>query len=163
MPWNDPNEAPFDVGDVITSDTMKDYVRDNLLELKDPPTDSVLHSESPNYSLAAGAIDFVDIDATDLRLDITPSGDTLMVGFVGFFNNPVKLDFTINGTRFAGSNGLAEKDGTNNDTISFVVLVTGLTPGTAYTLKMQWKSGGTYSSILQSSTNPVHFWAREVS
>lgn len=158
---------------LIASD-LNTHLRDNLDALKSPPTDHYELNEASDYTTTSTT--FVDVDGTNLSLTITPTSDTVMIGFNGAIANNtatgvVYLDVDINGSRFAGDDGILAITSTGAGQVlngSFVVIATGLTPDTAYTFKLQWKqSGGTGKmwAGAGSAGADLHpqFWVREVS
>jgi hypothetical protein len=174
MAWTDP--AEWNVGDVLTKDRLNQDIRDNLIALKTPPSANFEADEASNYTTTSTV--FVDVDATEgkFQLTIETAGGDVMVGFVGtceiITNNRLYFDIDVDGTRKAGDDGICfqewnSADSADEDTvISFVYLVTGLTPG-SHTFKLQWRVNGGTGILFAGATNnkAVHpqFWVREVS
>lgn len=76
MAWNDPNEVDWDVGDVLTADSLQSYVRDNLLALRALNFATQRHDLSSNISTLSTS--FVDIDITNLKVELNISSDRLL-------------------------------------------------------------------------------------
>lgn len=162
-------------GETVTAALLNTHLRDNLIALKDPPTDSYNVNEASDYNTTSTT--FVDIDATDLALTITTTGGDVLVGFSGSIEENtgalefVYLDVAVDGTRRGGDDGIlmiGNTVSTEPQVMSFVYLVTGLSAG-SHTFKLQWKvsAGGdaTMWAGAGTSEKDVHpqFWAREVS
>lgn len=174
MTWTDPNLVNWDVGDPITSADMKAYVRDNLLELKDPPSAEYTLNETSDYTTTSTT--FVDVDSTNLALTINTNGGDVLVVFNGSFkcsqSMKISLDIEVDGTRHAGDDGLIQHGVYNSaaasqPSISFVYLIKDLEAG-SHTFKLQWKVNtgtGTLYAGAGTSGEDLHpqFWVREVS
>lgn len=169
MVWNDPMEPSWDVGDALTSADVKKYLRDNLLALKEPPTDSYVLDETADYTTTN--TQFVDIDSDELALQIHTKEGDVMVHFHGTVNisGSVYFDILVDESREGGDDGIVRY--TNNTTqpqvVSFTRLITGLAEG-VHDFVLQWKvASGTATLYAGAGTNnlDVHpqFWVREVS
>lgn len=167
MVWTDPNLVNWEVGDALTSADMKTYVRDNLLALKNPPTE--LYTGRPSYSTTSTAM--VYIDATNLNKTIeTTGGDVLIILQGGFFLNSLAdyifVDFEIDGSLESQSNdGLwysMSSNGSYDRKMGTVLrLVQGLAAG-SHTIKPKWRvTGGT--GTLGNILRDVQFIVRELS
>jgi len=143
MAWTAPTTRA--TGDLITASIYNGDLVDNLLALKDPPYAEYVLDEGADYTTTSST--FVDIDNTNLSLDLTITGDTVLVGFIGSFrgNNLVFIDVSVDSSRVAGDDGIFGQ-GTFNTLpglpANFVLPVTGLTPGLR-NFKLQWKTNGT--------------------
>jgi hypothetical protein len=160
----------WSVDELVTASDLNTHLRDNLNALKAPPSASVVLNQASDYTTSNTS--FVDIDATTLALTITTTGGDVFVhfhGVVGISAGGVCLDFTIDGTRHAGDDGIMRSGSPNEgETLSFTRLVMGLSAG-SHVFKLQWKttSGGTATLYAGAGTAnfDVHaqFWARELS
>lgn len=175
MAWTEPKT--WTAEPLVASD-LNTHLRDNLNEIKDPPTDHYEPNELTDYSTTSAS--FVNVDGTNLALTITTSGGDVMVAFHGYVrpgNNSDQVYFDVEldtvGNRIGGDDGIiaamrAASGGTpTRIPISFVRLITGLAAG-SHTFKLQWKvSGGTGELYAGAGTSGAdlhpQFWVREVS
>jgi hypothetical protein len=166
--WTTP--ATWAVDQLVSADDLNTLVRDNLNALKTPPSAHYECDEGSDY--ATNSTSFTDVDATHLALTITTAGGDVFVGFHGNVacNQRVFFDVYVDSARIGGDDGII-RNGSNgqNDPISFVRLVSGLSAG-AHTFKLQWKVGGTSPSATLyagagTASFDVHpqFWVREMS
>jgi hypothetical protein len=134
-------------------------------------TTSYVFNDSADWQ--TNSTSFVNIDGTDLSLDITTTGKPVLVGFHGTFLGSttlnVFLDFTVGGTLFGGDSGIVKQNVTTTgfETVSFIALVTGLSAA-LHTFNMQWRvSTGTVTLYAGAgtATNDLHgqFWVQEIS
>lgn len=88
---------------------------------------------------------FDDVDPTNLSLTICTSGGDVLVSYSGgYLNNiPTYFDIDIDGTRFAGDDGIWRGQSVSPN---FSILVPGLSAGN-HTFKLQWKTGGANSKL----------------
>lgn len=164
MAWTSPKTW---TAEPLTSSDLNTHLRDNLNALKDPPSNKYTFNDSADWTTTSTS--FVDIDTTDLSLAITTYGGDVLVHFFGTTTTSagqIFFDFTVDGTRNGGDDGLVRVPSTLTPT-SFTVLVEGLSAA-SHTFKMQWKvSSGTATLYAGAGTasNDVHgqFWVREVS
>ena len=149
--WTTP--ATFSTGQLVAASDLNTYVRDNTSYLLNRPLGAIKRDNNADYTTTSTT--FVDIDGTNLAITLTPSGSAILMGFTGMSYwvtafGPM-FDFTIDGVRYAsaGQDGLGQgvlASGTQYACpITLTALATGLTPGVAHTVKIQWKtrSGGT--------------------
>lgn len=164
--------------DLVDAADLNEQLRDNLEALKDPPSDSYVADEATNY--ATDSTSWVDVDDTNMALQITTHGGDIMIGFHGNLKrksgNADYACFNVdyNGSKVAGGDGIlaSSQVGPGVPTpVSFVRLLTGLDAGT-YTFKLQWKvlTGGVgYGVAMYSGDGDANwdmhpqFWVREVS
>jgi hypothetical protein len=170
MAWTTPRT--WAVGEAITADLLNEQLRDNLAELKDPPSANYELNEASDYTTTSTS--FVDVDATSgkLSLTITTNGGDVLVHFEGAIainsSNKVYLEIDIDGVPVGGDDGInVGKHGINPHVVSFTRLITGLSTG-SHTFKLQWKvSAGTATLYAGAGTLglDVHpqFWVRELS
>lgn len=179
MTWTTPKTW---TSEPLLSSDLNTQLRDNLEALKSPPTDIFTTDNGTNYSI--GNVGWADVDATDFSLTITPSGDTVLIGFRGVVTYTTDadgfafLDVELNNTtRLGGDDGLAVVETkapsggiiTNTETVAFLHLLTGLTPNQQITLKLKAKITNGFS-VLVYGNNPAstispsaQFWVREIS
>ena len=178
MAWTTPKTW---VSEPLLSSDLNTHLRDNLQALKEPPTDIFTADGGTDYSIGVGG--WADFSATDFNLSITPTGDTVLIGFSGVITYTTDYDgyayFDIllnNSSRLGGVDGLAAIETKanggiirNTETVSFFYLLTGLTPNEEITLKLQGKiTYGFGVSIHANETGGQgatvsQFWVREVS
>lgn len=178
MAWTTPKTW---VSEPLLSSDLNTHLRDNLQALKDPPTAIFTADGGTDYTVGIGG--WADVDATDFKLSITPTGDTVLIGFSGVvtyttdFDGYAYLDVLLdNAARLGGTDGLAAIETkasggivSNTETCSFFYLLTGLTPNQEITLKLQAKiSNGFGVSIHANEAGGAgatvsQFWVREVS
>lgn len=171
MAWTAPKTW---TSDLVTVADFNAQIRDNLIELKDPPGDFYDVDELADYTTTSTS--FTDVDATNLALTITTNGGDVMIWFNGTFavtsNNPFFLDVDVDGARAAGDDGIISVrqslTAVNGAVpMSFVFWVTGLTAG-SHTFKLQWKTAAgtvTLHAGAGTSNGNLHpqFGVREVS
>jgi hypothetical protein len=155
----------------VTADLLNAHLRDNLNALKAPPSAHFEANETSDYTTTSTT--FVDVDATNLTLTITPTGQEVMVHCHGNVISSdswgrVFFDVAVDGSRIGGDDGIVQIQGNITPAFSFTRLITGLTAGQAHTFKLQWKVGsytGTLFAGAGTSGKDTHpqFWVREVS
>lgn len=163
MAWTTP--LTWSAGSVVSAANLNEQVRDNHNYLISRPHQRIIRAVS-DYSTTSTT--FVNIDATNLSIDLTTSGTAVLVGFNGVIRQTesVYLDLNVDGTRYANTTngiGIATISSTANDQLSgFVVLVTGLSVG-SHQFRPMWRvASGTGVLRSASSSSPVCFWAVEV-
>lgn len=164
MAWTDPKTW---TAEVLTSSDLNTHLRDNLNALKDPPSNKYTFNDSADWTTSSTS--YANIDGTDLSLTITTYGGDVMVHFHGTMSNATQgcLDFTIDGVRHGGDDGLVRTPNTLC-TVAFTVLVEGLSAA-SHTFVMQWKASTAAALILYAGAGTVNndlhgqFWVREVS
>lgn len=174
MAWTAP--VTWVNGQQIDPSDFNQELRDNMMELKDPPSDNHEVDEASDYTTTSTS--WAGVDPTDLTMTITTTGGDVIVGFMASVDNNtagerVHFDVLQNSVvRFADDDGICVFEmpfGTASrpQVVSFVYLRTGLAAD-IYTFRLQWKvSGGTAKMYAGAGTSgyDVHpqFWAREVS
>lgn len=145
-------------GDGATGGTY----RGRALVLADLPgtiqtSDVYTLNEASNYTTTSTT--WVDIDGTNLALTITPTGTRVFLWFDCNVKNTsagtptvyfdIEQDDGVTQARIGGDDGLQFAIVTSTDggsdqysPVAFNRMVTGLTPGTAYTFSLQWKTVG---------------------
>lgn len=169
MAWTTPRT--WAVGEAITADLLNTHLRDNLSELKDPPSASYALDESSDYTTTSTS--FVDVDATNLSFTINTTGGDVMAHFHGTVDGlgaySYYFDIDVDGTRIGLDDGIYETQHSSAaaNGLSFTRLITGLAAG-SHTFKLQWKVEGGTGKLYAgagTSTHNAHgqFWVREVS
>ena len=167
MAWTTP-KTDWVAGNAVTAALMNN-IGENLVALKAPPSAAYVVDAGSNYTTTSAT--FVDVDVTNLALTITTTGGDVMVHFHGVVDHSttgiVYLDVDVDGARTAGDDGLAGMAGTDENTVSFTRLISGLSAG-AHTFKLQWKTSTSTATIyagVPASSRDWHpqFWVREVS
>lgn len=134
--------------------------------------DNYVTNEGADYTTSSTS--FVDIDATNLNLQLTTNGGDILIGFYGTVRNTTinlhtYLDIEINGTVVGGDDGLVfllQEVAAKGQVMSLTHLAVGLPAGT-HNIKLQWKvAGGTATIFAGAGTanQDIHpqFWAKEI-
>lgn len=164
MAWTTPKTW---TAEVLTSSDMNTHLRDNLDALKNPPTDDFTTTADESTTSAT----FVDVDATDWSLDITPAGTEVWIfarlNVTHTTTGDIYFDIIKDGTTLASggeTNGIAgvTPGASDFDTVDLIYRWTGLTANTAVNFKLQWRTSVATASI--GGTNFDSWWAvREMS
>lgn len=164
--WTTPRN--WIANELIDEDILNEQIRDNMIALKDPPSDSYVLDEVAEYS---GAAVWADIDAGNLSFTLVTGGGDVMVSFAGTFYTTagtlaIYLDVDVDGGRIAGDDGIiAESVTTTARSITFTRLIEGLAADT-HVFTLQWNAPANARLAAGSgAAHDVHaqFWAREVS
>jgi hypothetical protein len=165
MAWTQPKTWS---SEPLTSSDLNTHLRDNLEELKDPPSEQYVLNQGTDYTTTSTS--WVNVDNTNLAFTLTTNGGDVLVHVhlpVVGSGGIVYLDLEVDGTRLAGDDGLARAAAGGVAIVSFTRLITGLAAG-SHTIKLQWKVGagtGTIYAGAGTSGNDLHgqMWVREVS
>lgn len=167
MAWTQPKTWS---SEPLTSSDLNTHLRDNLEELKDPPSGDYTLNEVSDYTTTSTT--FVDVDATNLSVTLTTNGGDVFVFFaplVGLGSSQVVFfDLDVDGTGLGGDDGIvAAVPSGVGIAIPVMAMITGLAAG-SHTIKLQWKvSGGTATLYAGAGTSngDVHpqFIVREMS
>jgi len=140
----------WSTGEALTAADLNANVRDNVTALKSPPTDTYILDGGTNYSTTSAT--FVDVDATNLELEITTTGGDILVWLnasvqIGAASAAVYLEILVNTVPQGGQSGiagvLAAASPNTVHHFGMTRLLTGL-PAATYTIKLQWRvSAGT--------------------
>lgn len=160
MAWTTPKNWS---ATLVTVADLNTHIRDNLNALKTPPQD--IYSTGAYAGASTTSSTFVNIDATNLSLDITTTGGRLAILFSAEVYSSsgaqrAYFDFSINGGRIGHASY-----GLGNVNIAAVseyytvnlFIVTGAQAAGSYNVKPMWlvNSGGT----INLSTNVLfHIW-----
>lgn len=158
-------------GELITSAIWNQDITNNILALKNPPSDSVEGDNSTDYTTTSDT--FTDVDP-DLSLDVATQGGDLYVHFHGglrLTSHSVYFDLKLNAVRMGGDDGICAVYGTigagDAGGVSFTRRLYGLVADD-YNIVLQWKvtTGATATLYAGAGTSggDMHpqFWAREV-
>lgn len=166
MAWTTPSSQT--TGTLITASIWNTDIVDNLIALKDPPSDYYTLNEGANYTTTSTS--FVDVDAVNLALTITTTGGDVFVGFHGVVANgsaEVFFDVDQDGARIGGDDGIIRVDHGGDPSDCCFVRQIENPSAASHTYKLQWKvlSGtGTLYAGAGTSNLDVHpqFWVREL-
>lgn len=144
MSWSSPQTW---TSALVTVAEFNEQIRDNLLALKDPPTDLYDVNEGADYTTTSDT--FTNVDATDLSLTIETGGGDVLVTFFGSMRNTnggggFALNFTVDGTPFAAEDGLLSTGAssiTGSLPVAFAVWVQSLSAG-SHTFNLTFKRMG---------------------
>lgn len=169
MAWTAP--ATYVASAVLTAANLN-LVRDNLIALKDPPSNIVTNSSMPT-AITTNSTTFVDASTTYLQAVITTVATSdIAVGatftlncnnVAGTYRN-VYFDLMRNGTSVSGANGIHRAYGDAN--MYFPVTLFWWLPAIAagtHTIKLRWRVVGTATALITLDTHYTQFWAREMS
>lgn len=169
MPWNTP--ITWVASQVVTAPNLNEQIRDNLLYLVSRPKQAIRRINAAVYTTTSTS--FVNIDATNLSIDLTLVSGNVLVCFQAAtvvdatYTGNAAVDFSIDGTRHANTtNGfgfaLGAGTGANGTIINYVVPVTGLSVG-SHQFRAMWRTNAA-TAMLQSAstTSPIFFGVIEV-
>ena len=144
--WTTPKTFAED--EVLTYLDVNTYLSDNTEFLFDRPSDEYVVDGGTDYTTTSTT--FVDVDATNLKLEITSGGSHLLVhGHIILSNVSVSayvyLDIEVNGVRQGGQAGIVgmrSVSANDRTTVTFSRLLD--LPADDYEIKLQWRvSAGT--------------------
>jgi hypothetical protein len=162
MAWTTP--ITWTAGTVVGAANLNEQLRDNFNYLLSRPRQAIKRTAGADYTTTSTS--FVNIDATNLSINLTMSGSAVLVAFSGVLRQTesVFLDFSVDGTRHANTSngiGVATLTSTANDQLAgYTILVTGLSVG-SHTFNAMWRvASGT--GVLRAINSPVFFSVIEV-
>lgn len=172
MAWTAPKT--WESGEIVTAAGLNEQLSDNLTFLKTALDNNTSYTADEGADYTTTSATFEDVDATNLALTITTTGNVL-VGFSGSFvsssaGETIYLNVDVDGTDHFNDSGLVAGIGTATShvfNVSFVVLITGLTDG-EHTFKLRWRrfNSGTLTLYAGAGTAnyDLHpqFWVQEV-
>jgi len=174
MAWTTPRT--WTLGELITKTIMDTHVRDNLLALKEPPSDQVIRNNLGVYTTTSTTL--VAVDSANLKVTLTTYGGDVLVWFVGTFSatagTVLLLDILIDGTTRVGAGFeglLAQGLGTGKTVVTIPpIVVSGLAAG-EHNFVLLWRgTGGATLRLFSDTTSgtapdnvPAILAAREVS
>lgn len=161
MAWTTPKT--WATSELVTAAMMNTHLRDNLGYLLAGRPAAVAMSRTA-YTTTSTSM--VDVDATNLKIVLTPSGSrALVMAYAIMSVNNVAGN--VGWLRLYGDNGLGQSDyvgqSVQNQTAGFLLahLYTGMTPGTAYTFTLRY-AAGTSSVTINPSGLGALIWGFEV-
>lgn len=162
MPFTTPKTWAVD--ELLTANDMNTHIRDNLAALKDPPS-AIYDGGTLTHTTTSST--FADVDAVNLKLSVTITGDTVLIGFVGECSSAssasvLGLDITVNGVSVTGGEGVIRShylQTGETENVSFVWRETGLVAGKKE-FRLQFRRAGLSGTVTLYSTQ---FWVAEVS
>lgn len=169
MAWTTPKTWS---SEPLTSLDLNTYVRDNQNHLRDRLDNSAESLVSDSSIITTTATEFVDVDADKLSLTLMTHGGVVLVGFTGTVQSGVSRGSTyfnvaVDGVDYIADDGITRKTaaysngGNLHAPISFVMLVTGLGPG-SHTFKLRWKTSPRNTSKMDIVDLHPQFWAKEI-
>ena len=155
MAWADPTTIVYN--QLLDVATLNQYMVDNPLALKNPPTDL---DQNWNTTINTTSTSFVDITGADVT--ITTTGGRIMIGFhtphTASGGSTTYFTITIDGVEVSGhANGVALVTSGGTSQMSFVYLTAALAAG-AHTVKIRWRVD---SGARTATINKFQLWARE--
>jgi len=162
MAWTTPKT--WTVDEVVGASDMNTHLRDNLVALKDPP--SAIYDGGTLTDTTTSST-FADVDADNLKLSVTITGDTVLIGFVGECSSAssasvLGLDITVNGVSVTGGAGVIRAHYLRTgevENVSFVWRETGLEAG-KNEFRLRFRRVDLSGTVTLYSTQ---FWVAEVS
>ena len=150
MPLN--ARTTWTAGQLVGASDLNAQIRDNVNYLFfERGKGTALRDNGASYTTTSAT--FVDLDATNLGRTVTIRSGFALVHFTGVVEPSVgsaAFDINIDGTRFAsgGLDGvaMANSGSVGRQTVSFTVLVQGLSDG-SHVFKVQWKSNGSTATL----------------
>ena len=174
MAWTTPRTWSY--GELVTQTMLNAHVRDNLLALKEPPSDQVIRNNLGMYTTTSTTL--VAVDGANLKVTLSTNGGDVLVWFMGTFSatagTTLLLDILIDGTARVGAGFeglLAQGLGTGKTVVSIPpVVVSGLAAG-EHNFVLLWRgTGGATLRLFSDTTSgtapdnvPAILAAREVS
>lgn len=169
MAWTTPKTW---TSEPLTSVDLNTYVRDNQNHLKDRLDSSAGKFVSADSNISTTSTAFVDVDAEKLALTLTTHGGDVLLGFTGTVRcsgngGQANFNIAVDGVDYVADDGIVRSTiAYNSDTnrgkpLSFVLLITGLSPG-SHSFKLRWKvNSGNTARMNVVSLHP-QFWAKEI-
>ena len=151
-------------GETISSTDWGNVVKANIEALKDPPS-AIYDGGTLTHTTTSST--FADVDAVNLKLSVTITGDTVLIGFVGECSSAssastLGLDITVDGVSVTGGAGVIRShylQTGETENVSFVWRETGLVAGKKE-FRLQFRRAGLSGTVKLYSTQ---FWVAEVS
>lgn len=155
MAWADPTTIGYN--QLLDVATLNQYMVDNPLALKNPPTDL---DENWNTTITTTSTSFVNI--TGAEVTITTTGGRIMIGFMtphtASGGATTYFEITIDGVAVSGhANGVALVTTGGASHVGFVYLSAAQAAG-AHTVRVQWRVD---SGARTGTLNKFQLWARE--
>lgn len=153
MAWTTPKTWAVD--ELLTAAALNEQLRDNLNALKAPPM-AIWQGELAD---GPGSTSWANVDAANLAQTITPSGNKVLIQYVGYlrFNvtdGKIAIDVYRSDTSSylgGGTDGLMQGLGSAHSNMSFSMWATGLTPGAAVTFTLRFKDVDSSNGVILES------------
>lgn len=162
MSWTNPKT--WVVNELVTAAMLNAHVRDNLLHLFQRPLIQSVQTSGAGYAITSTS--YVAVDATNLKLTLTPESGRVMIGLlatlVGSATLYAGLRVSIdNGAQYAlwGDSIQALTQVTLSPVVPLVV--TGLSAA-AHTFELQMKVSGGTITMHRSAAQPLRFFVMEI-
>ena len=148
--WTQPKT--WNTGEMVTAALLNEQLRDNMLYLKEASAFDYVEVDT-EYSIEIPStevtVNWVNVDAANLTLDVTTLGGLVLVGLetnvTGANNTRVMFDLTLDSNRLGGSHGMAighhgnSADYTDPLPVRMHHWLPTLAAG-SYTFKLQWRA-----------------------
>jgi len=148
MTWTTPRTWTDE--ELVTANFMNTEIRDNLNYLFQRPVSVVGHTGGGTYSTTSST--FVDIDATNLKVSLTPQTGRLMLMFSGYLYADVSPDlagfrFLVGGSAVPAAVTVLGPTGTHYTIWAYT---SGVNTGASVDVKVQWKANPPRTNYLLS-------------
>lgn len=164
MTWTTPKDWVVD--ELVTATMMNAHVRDNLLHLFNRPMGFVYRNQATSYTTVSTS--FVDIDATNLKITLTPSSQRVLCVAamrLGMAAGGIGSVTWTDGSQVLGdaTYGLASVGASVVENLVALGVFSNLTPGTQYDFKPQYKtSSGAATCTVYQVAYPLTIFALEI-
>ncbi len=162
MTWTAPKTWAAD--ELVTATDFNTHLRDNLLALKQPPSQQIVRLNTSSYTTTSTA--FVTVDDTNLKITLTTAGGDVLIWFNAVANTSgaysLMLTLSIDGVDQGPANGLTYVYGTGITPLSFVLLASGISAG-EHLYRLRFRVSGGTGTLISTANMPVIFGVREVS
>ena len=165
MAWTSPRT--WVAGELVTAALMNAHVRDNLIALKDPPSEVDPGIGTSDYTTTSTSM--VDISA-DLSIVLATTGGDILIMLSGTWGTTTTQDRSVDLVEDAvslsrHSDGIANPLRDSGTAHASMFFLSESPTAASHTYKPQWKTGGGTLKLFNGGTinvNPI-FMAREVS
>lgn len=137
---------------LVTVTQFNQQIRDNLLALKNPPTQTAM----PNNIFTTTSASYVDIDTNEFKCEITIAGSVVLFWFVATVQHSdsggiINFNISVDNVNQYGDDGLLcirpmDFSTSHRMPVTIVHRLTGLTPGTRV-FRMKWKTSGATATL----------------
>ncbi|HEX3050866.1 MAG TPA: hypothetical protein VHP83_09450 [Aggregatilineaceae bacterium] len=162
MTWTAPKTWAAD--ELVTATDFNTHLRDNLLALKQPPSQQIVRLNAASYTTTSTS--FVTVDDTNLKITLTSYGGDVLIWVNATANTngsySLMLTVSIDGVDQGPANGLTYVYGSNVTPLSWVLLVSGIAAG-EHSYRLRFRVSGGTGTLLSNANVPVILGVREVS
>ncbi|MCS6836119.1 MAG: hypothetical protein NZ750_08905 [Anaerolineae bacterium] len=175
MPWHAP--ITWQVDQLVTEGDLNAQIRDNMLYLKGRADRALVSALPISLDISTSSTQWSDIQADTLSIGMVTAGGPVLLGFSGVFSTTstaetvVQLDFSVDGLRYVGGEGLAVANVRSgvitlqHDHVLMQALVMNLAAG-SHTFRPQWRLASGVSVLLRGGNTAgaqfrPHLWAIE--